>query len=71
MAKRAPRIGTLDSIEDIEVELRKVYRAARSGKMETQDATRLTSILHTMVNIRRDTELEKRISELEKQNANN
>lgn len=66
MAKRGPRIGKLDSIEGIEVELRKVYRAARSGKMATQDATRLTSILHTMVNIRRDTDLEKRISELEK-----
>ncbi len=69
MGKRSPRIGRLDTIEDIEVELRKVYRAARSGKLETQHATRLASILHQMVNIRRDTDLEKRIGELEKSHA--
>lgn len=55
----------LDSIADIQNEIKRLYKSARNGGMETQDMTRYTSVLNILINIMRDTDLEARIIALE------
>jgi hypothetical protein len=62
---RTPRLR-LGSIREIRRELVKIYEAAKSGKMPTQDASRLTFMLQTLSSMIKDSELEERISILEK-----
>lgn len=65
MVKKTPLRFRLDSIADIQNEIKRLYRHARNGGMQTQDMTRYTSVLHTLVNIMRDSDLESRIQALE------
>lgn len=59
-----PRIN-LSSIEHVRRELARVYRDARTGKIETQDATRFAYILDRLLKVFELTEIERRIAALE------
>ena len=56
----------LDTIRDIKNEMSKVYREARSGKIDISDSTKLVYILNTIGKTIVDSELEQRIEALEK-----
>lgn len=63
---REPRMR-LGSIREVRRELVKVYTMAKSGKIATQDASRLVFMLQALSGMIRDSELEQRIEALEKQ----
>jgi hypothetical protein len=67
MRQRGPKITRLADIEDVQVELRKLYRAGRRGEIQTQDMTRLSSVLMQLVATIRDSALEQRMAGLEEQ----
>ena len=56
----------LANIKDVRREIAAVYKEARTGVMPTQEATRLVYMLISLGNMIRDSELEQRITELEK-----
>jgi len=65
-----PQKGTryrakLDTLSDIKREMAKVYREARSGSVDVQDATKLTWMLQAVGKIIESSDLEKRIDLLE------
>lgn len=62
--KRAKHIK-LDSVRDVRNELARVYRAARSGDIPPEVASRFTFMLGTLGKLIVDSELEQRITELE------
>lgn len=47
-------------------ECRRIYRLTRSGAIATQDMSRFVNVLHIMVSIMRDSNLEARLTKLEK-----
>jgi hypothetical protein len=55
----------LDSISDVKREMAKVYREARSGVVDVQDATKLTWCLQAVAKVIEGSDLEKRIEILE------
>ncbi|MDD2661631.1 MAG: hypothetical protein PHY54_18425 [Methylococcales bacterium] len=57
----------LDTMQDIKREMAKVYREARSGVVDVQDATKLTWCLQAVAKVIETSDLEKRIEELERQ----
>ena len=59
------RIGPLNTIEDISVEYRRVYRMARNGKMELTDAKAYCWMLKQLSGMLTESDLERRIIELE------
>ncbi len=59
----------LGSIREIRRELVKIYEEAKTGRISTQDAGRLTYMLQTLVGMIRDSDLEERIKKLEQQHA--
>jgi hypothetical protein len=63
------RIGPLETPIECRREMGRVYKEARNGRMETQDASRLCNILNLIIGAIRDTDLERRISELEAANG--
>jgi len=60
-----PNVSRLDSVISCRREIARVYKEGRKGKIETQDMTRFVSVLQTLVNVLRDSDLEKRIEALE------
>ncbi len=48
-AKRNVRIGPLDTVGGVVVEMSRVYRQARRGDIDTMDAGRLDDMLTQMV----------------------
>ena len=62
---REPRLR-LGSIREVRRELIKVYAMAKTGKIATQDASRLTFMLQALSGMIRDSELEDRVAALEK-----
>ncbi|TVO65940.1 hypothetical protein [Denitromonas ohlonensis] len=62
--RRVPPIK-LHTLRDIKTELGKVYREARAGKLEPQDATRLAYLLRQIADLTVQTDLEDRITALE------
>ncbi len=56
----------LDSMQDVKREMAKVYREARSGLVDVQDATKLTWCLQAVGKVIEGNDLEKRIEALEK-----
>lgn len=64
-ANPTPRQIKLGTIEDCRREMGRVYRDARTGKIDPQTGTRLTYILISITNVIKDHELEKRIEKLE------
>jgi len=65
MRQRGPKITRLADIEDVQVELRKLYRTGRRGEIQTQDMTRLSSVLMQLTTTFRDSDLERRTQVLE------
>lgn len=55
----------LDSMTDVKREMAKVYREARSGMVDVQDATKLTWCLQAVGKVIEGSDLEKRIEALE------
>ena len=56
----------LDTLADVRREMAKVYREARSGLIDNQDATKQVWILQAIGKVIVDHELEQRIEALEK-----
>ena len=55
----------LDTMADIKSEMAKVYREARTGLVDVQDATKLTWCLQAVAKVIETSDLEKRIEILE------
>ena len=55
----------LTKLEHVRAELAKVYREARSGKIETQEGTRFAHILTCLARLIQTTDLEARVEALE------
>ena len=55
----------LHTLDDVRREMGKLYREARSGRIDTRDATRLAYILGEMVKLFAVRELEARVKVLE------
>ena len=60
-----PPRTALTKLEHVRDEMARVYRNARTGKIETQEATRLTYILNALAKIIESSELEERVRKLE------
>lgn len=58
----------LATVKDVRIALANLYRDARSGKVDTQDATRLGYLLNLIRTCIVDGELEQRIAALEERN---
>jgi hypothetical protein len=56
----------LESLTDVRREMAKVYRQMRHGRIDTQDATRMTYVLTQLAKIIQTTELEARIEAVER-----
>ena len=63
--KRKIRIARLETPLDVRCELGRVYRALRNDQMSPDKARACATVLNLMTTIMRDTDLEKRIVELE------
>tara|TARA_R110002073_G_scaffold299249_2_gene466154 strand:+ start:1292 stop:1543 length:252 start_codon:yes stop_codon:yes gene_type:complete len=61
-----PTRPRLANIKDVRREIAAVYKEARLRVIPTQEATRLVYMLISLGNMIKDTELEERITELEK-----
>jgi hypothetical protein len=61
-----PRVGRLDSLHGVRLELVRIYRETRQGKLESYEATRLTYILQVIAKVLEQGDLEQRIERLEK-----
>ncbi len=61
-----PPRTALTRLEHVRDELARVYRQARTGKIETQEATRLTYILVALSKVIENSDLEERIRTLER-----
>jgi hypothetical protein len=60
-----PRVTRLKSLDDVRVELGKVYREARIGRLEMGEAKGLAYLLSIMSALLKETALEGRVSALE------
>jgi hypothetical protein len=56
----------LQTINDVQSQLARLYREARAGSIRVEDASRLANILAILGRMIGDSDLEKRIAELEK-----
>ena len=61
-----PPRTALTKLEHVRDELARVYRNARTGKIETSEGTRLTYMLVALSKIIESSELEERVRALEK-----
>ena len=61
------RVKSLTSIDDLGTEMRRVYRQVRREEMDMVRGKGLIYILGQIVSVTRDSDLEKRIEELEAQ----
>ena len=61
----SPLRVALTKTSEVRDELARVYRAARSGKIETSEATRLTYILVSLSKIIESSDIESRLDALE------
>ena len=57
----------LDTLGDVKAQLARIYREAKGGKINTQDASRLANILAILARLIEGSELEARITALEGQ----
>lgn len=66
-----PRVRSrLTTIREVRREMAKVYAEARAGELRTDVATRLVYMLTQISNLIRDSELEQRVQQLERELAN-
>lgn len=59
----------LQSVGDVADELAKLYREARSKRLDVADASRLANMLSILSRILETSELEKRVAELEQRGS--
>lgn len=59
----------LSSAEDICRELARLYRSAKAGQVEVQDASRMANILQILARVLETSDLEQRIIKLESEAA--
>jgi hypothetical protein len=64
-SKSVPRVGPLNTVGHVVTELGKVYRAARAGRLDTLDGTRLASVLREIRSAIESDDIEKRLTALE------
>ncbi len=64
-AKPEIRIGPLNSVGCVVTELGRIYRQARRGQIDTQDATRLAFILREIRIALESSDIERRLEVLE------
>ena len=69
-AQNEIRIGQMHDVGGVVRELGKVYRAARRGEVDTQDASRLGQLLNIMRVCLESGDLEKRVKALETSHDN-
>tara|TARA_R110002072_G_scaffold301401_1_gene481065 strand:- start:1494 stop:1679 length:186 start_codon:yes stop_codon:yes gene_type:complete len=55
----------LDTVQDARKEMSKLYREARAGKIDVQDASRLSNILMLIGRMIEGSDLERRLEALE------
>ncbi|MCC7042059.1 MAG: hypothetical protein IT516_17270 [Burkholderiales bacterium] len=60
-----PRVGPLRTLADVQTELARVYRAARTGKLPLDEAKGLGYLLQLLAGISKDATLEARVAALE------
>ena len=60
-------VRKLANIREVRREMAKVYAEARIGQLRTDTATRLVYILTQLSNLIRDSELEERVQQLERE----
>lgn len=60
-----PRVSRLDTLVACRRELARLYREARTGTLDTQEATRLTFIVMNIARLIEGGELERRLAALE------
>jgi hypothetical protein len=60
-----PRVGRLDTLTRVRLEMTKLYKEARHGKLETQEATRLVFILQNIARLIEGGDFEKRLDDME------
>jgi hypothetical protein len=59
------RIGRLDTVGGVVVELGRIYRQARRGQLDVGDASRLATILREIRSALEASDIERRIEALE------
>ncbi|MCA1977634.1 MAG: hypothetical protein LDL19_00200 [Thiobacillus sp.] len=59
----------LATLSDVKMELARLYRQTKAGKVATSDASRLAFILNSLGRVIADAELEQRVQQLEQQTA--
>lgn len=57
----------LRTVSDVSAEVAKLYREARIGKVDTQDASRLANMLAIVARLLTESDLERRLEALEAQ----
>jgi hypothetical protein len=67
LPQKPPPIGKLNTVKACRIELAKVYKDARSGKIEPSDGTRLAFILSQIAKLIESSDLEQRFEIVEKQ----
>lgn len=66
----APRRIDLSSLRDVRLEMAHVYRQVDEKKMESQDGSRRVFMLRQIADVIINSDLERRIAELEERQAN-
>ena len=66
-----PRIGQLDTLRRVRLEMVRIYREARQGNLESQEATRLVFILQSIARLIEGGDFEERLGEIERKLAAN
>ena len=62
---RGVRVGPLRSLDDVSVELARLYRSARAGQMATSDASKLAYTLSLLAKVIESSLFEHRLAVLE------
>jgi hypothetical protein len=63
--RRRCKVGKLTTVGQVAAELGRLYRLTRWGQVETQDASRLVTILSAMRQCLEASDIERRLAELE------
>jgi hypothetical protein len=64
-----PKVGKLDSLRAVRIELTRVYRDMRRGKIPSYEGTRLAFVLTAIARVLEQSDLEARIERLESATA--
>ena len=68
-ARKREKFIPLSTLGDVKVELARLYRQTKAGKVATSDASRLAFILNSLGRVIVDSEMEARLTALEQSTA--